>query len=71
MKVSGFIVLGIELVDSEGEVFISERWGVYPPIGKWATQEIIEGLEIIGLQAEPSKEGFLPGLSFLLWKPYK
>ena len=71
MKVSGFIILGIELIDTKGDVFVSERWGVYPPIGKWASLDIIKGLEIIGVQAEPSKEGFLPGVSFLLWKPYK
>ena len=46
MKVSGFILLGIMLVDSDGDVLLCENWGV---IGKWATQEIIEGLEIIGV----------------------
>ena len=47
----------------------NECWGVYPPIGKWIEHEIIDGLEIIGVQVEPCPEGFIPGISFLLWKP--
>ena len=48
MKVwNGFALMGFRMTDEEGNHLVDLNWS---GVGAWITQEIPEGLEIIGLK---------------------
>ena len=35
MKVSGFVLLGLQLIAEDGELLADKTWKPHPPMGKW------------------------------------
>ena len=69
MKVwNGFAISGMRLIDEEGEHIVDLNWS---GVGAWATQEIPEGNEIIGLKCNTSKyHHAIPRIGIILWTPH-
>ena len=59
------MVKAIKMQSEDGEMLCTEHWCAQSG-GRWHTQEIPNGLEIIGIQVF-TESRFIPGLVFLLW----
>ena len=72
IKVGYGAIQGIRLIDGKGKYIIDQT---YCPFGVWNTQEIPEGMEIIGAQCLLGKltsittYSYIKWIGFLLWKP--
>ena len=63
---------GLRLADEHGNLVVDVEWNQQKPEqGKWTTQSVPAGHEIIGVVCNRKDADHIARIGFLLWKPVK